>query len=144
MTIDELYNNTAKLNVQNIVTDSIDATKNKLRFLQRLQLLHGERSTGKKIGRYKNAHYAVMKFQQNPLAGMGYIDLRLTGAWYKDIFIEVRDGAVIFDSGNEKTDELFKKYNGETLLGLNVNYMSEYVESYLEPEAIKRITDALL
>jgi hypothetical protein len=75
-----------------VLDDSVEATKGKVIELNKDQLLHGINASGNRIGIYKNDEYAVMKNQMNPLAGFGFKDYRLTGAYYAGIFATTDQG----------------------------------------------------
>ena len=61
-------------------------------------LKHGLRSNGERIGTYKNDYYARKKNNLNPLAGLGSVDLILTGKFISGITIDFTNEAMIFDS----------------------------------------------
>lgn len=143
MTIQHLIRNTRTIKPTEVVGESIEATKQALIRLQRLQMLMGYRSDGKRIGKYRNKDYAVTKAVQNPLAGFGFMDLRLEGYFQNDIFVDVRENSMVFGSVNEKTPDLVNRV-GETIFGLNAKNRAEYVNSYLRPEAVKRFKEQIL
>jgi hypothetical protein len=130
----------AKLNsvdLNEIIADSIEETKLDLNKVQKEQLLHGEGKNGR-IGRYRNHKYAEAKHRLNPLAGLGNVDLKLKGDYYKGVFVDVRSGSVVIESGDNKTAKLTEKY-GENISGLNPDYAAGYSNDYLAPQAIDRI-----
>ncbi len=142
-TIQRLIRNTTALNMQDEIQYAMYRTSQKLAEFQRLQMLYGQRSDGKRIGRYASKEYARKKHALNPLAGFRNVDLKLEGYFHGDIFVDVRDGHVIFDSGNEKTIDLIGKY-GETILGLNPTFAGEYSRDVLKPEVTKNIKAKIL
>lgn len=142
MTIDNLISRIEKLSIKQTVEDGLEATKEELIKLQRLQMLKGERSDGKKIGKYKNDRYAAKKAAQNPLAGFGNIDLKLTGDTHAAIFADVRENSVVIDSADMKTLFLVERF-GESIFGLKPENASEYSLNYLGPDVTKRIVKKL-
>jgi hypothetical protein len=144
MTIDRLLNNARALNLASIVQDSVEAQKGKLIQLQRLQMLTGYKSDGKRIGKYRNDRYAVEKAIENPLAGLGWVDLKLEGYFQADVFVEVRESQeLIFGSVNEKTPKLVEKY-GDDIFGLKQDNRADFANNYLKPEATTRIINQIL
>lgn len=145
MTIDKLIANTQRLDIVQAVADSMDATRADLVRLQRWQMLHGLRSDGSRIGKYRNKYYAAQKYALNSLAGLGYIDLKLEGYFQGDAFVDIRDGSqtVVFTSMDPKTESLVERY-GETIFGLNEENASDYSINSLQPEAVKRIKQNIL
>lgn len=106
-------------------------------------MLFGERSDGKKIGKYKSVPYAVRKQAMNPLAGFKIVDLRLSGEFHGGIFADVREDKVVFDSLDSKTEDLVDKY-GEKIFGLNQKNASEYSTNYLAPVAVTNFKKQIL
>lgn len=143
MTIDKLISNTQKLDIASIVAKSAEATKKRIIAFQLDQWIHGQKSTGKKIGKYKSAKYRQKKFSMNPLAGYGNVDLKLTGALHKATFVAVLDRSLLIESGDEKFPDLSFKY-GKDIAGLTEKNARLYASKYLQPEAIKQIKKQLL
>lgn len=131
MTIGQLISNTQKINLREVVGDALDATKKNLVKFQKQQLLHGERADGKKIGKYKSKAYAAKKNAQNPLPGLGFMDWKLTGDLHSEVFADVREDKVVFDSADSKTGFLIKRLGDP--FGLNPESVSEYVPQSLAP-----------
>ena len=108
---------------------------------QRDQMLEGKNKKGARIGRYRSGAYARMKEVMNPLPGFGVPDLRLTGEFFKQIYVDIRDNTVIVDSTDEKTQSLVNKY-GEEIFGLSKNTKSEFIKKDLRPVFMKKISEA--
>lgn len=142
-TISQLIRNIKAMEVRDVIQESIDDTKQALVRLQKLQMLFGERSDGKKIGKYRSIPYAIRKQTINPLAGFKQVDLRLTGDFHSGLFADVRDDKVVFDSLDSKTDILLDKY-GEKIFGLNKKNASEYSLNHLAPVAVNNFRKKIL
>jgi hypothetical protein len=142
-TISQLIRNVQAINVSDVIQESIDDTKQALVRLQKLQMLFGERSDGKKIGKYRSIPYAVRKQAQNPLAGFKQVDLRLHGDFHGGLFADVRDDKVVFDSLDSKTEILVEKY-GEKIFGLNKKNAVEYSQNHLAPVAVNNFKKQIL
>lgn len=151
MDIDAMISRMQKAKVKDIVRESVHETRMDLVKIQRLQMLHGENSLGHKIGIYASAKgkkkkatygtYAMKKHIMNALPGLGFVDLRFTGDFYREIFIDDRDNYVVIGSADSKTGDLVKKY-GEEIFGLNDTWSIEYSVHYLGPmitEQFKKI-----
>lgn len=126
-----------------VIAQSIDATRFDLIKFQKFQMLLGYKADGTRIGKYKNRAYAAMKFRENPLAGIGYVDLRLEGYFQDDIFVDTRDNSVVLSSMDEKANSLMHKY-GNNIFGLNDPTASEYSIMYLQPEGVNQIKNKVL
>lgn len=141
--IDRLIRNVTELGVPQTVGVAIDHTKKDFIRLQRLQMLTGRTSTGARIGKYKSKDYAISKYVQNPLAGLGNVDLRLHGDFQGGIFLEVRGHSFVEDSLDPKAPKLTAQY-GPTIWGLAPNNQKEYVGNYLTPEGIRLFKKQIL
>jgi hypothetical protein len=133
--IGTLIDNLSAVSIPKIVEEATYNTSDRLVKSQRAQMLYGEGSKGK-IGKYRSAAYARKKYQMNPIAGEGNVDLRLTGDFSKGVFADVRTDGVVLDSGDPKTSALVKKY-GEDIFGLNPDYAADYSEKVLQPEGVR-------
>lgn len=138
MDIQRLIENVQALAMRQTLEESFYATSKALVYLQRLQWLHGENSAGGKIGAYKKIPYAVKKFAENPLAGYKIVDLKLTGAFYADTFVDIRTDTIVLESADSKTPDLITRY-GPEILGLNEKYAGVYSTEHLAPDNISRI-----
>lgn len=126
-----------QLNTDEIAVDSIDATKDEIKVKQKDQLLHGLRPDGSKIGKYRSNKYATKKYALNPLAGIGNVDLKLTGDLHREIFVDVRDNTLVIDSADEKTGSLINKYGDP--FGLGSERRAEYINETLRKVFIDNI-----
>lgn len=109
---------------------------------QRAQMMEGKNMEGDKIGRYRNPAYARLKNAMNPVPGLGFPDLKLTGEFHREIYTEIRGDKVIIDSTNEKTEALAKRF-GEAIFGLNQDRKSELVKTELQPVFMENIRKEL-
>lgn len=130
------------LNISDQSQIAIDETREQLILKQQIQMLHGLDAKGEKIGKYRNPKYAAAKFAMNPLAGEGYVDLRLTKDFFNAQFVDVRTDVFVIESGDEKTDALVKKY-GEDIFGLSKDYKTEYVKEDLTPVFLNNVRKAV-
>lgn len=133
-TIDHLIRNLESVKMPDVIHDAVVETTDDMKRLQRFQMLTGEAADDTKIGKYRNPVYAKQKFAQNPLAGLGNVDLRLKGDFYREILVDARVNSVVIDSADEKTQALINKY-GEEIFGLNTEFSSEYATQHMGPVA---------
>jgi hypothetical protein len=104
---------------------------------QQKQMLHGLNSEGKAIGAYKGVVYAEEKYAMNPLAGKGIVDLKLTGDFYNAIFTDITGDSIIFDSSDDKTENLEGRYDKHgKIFGLNAASKKELINQILFPELL--------
>lgn len=117
MTIQGLLNRVETLNLRSEVPNIIKRDSADIILLNQTQLLHGEDSRTRNFKDYASDSYAKKKYARNPLAGFGIPDLRDTGEFYNDFYLEVTTATFEIDSKNFKTTGLMKKYGFE-LFGL--------------------------
>lgn len=99
------------------------------------QLIHGIKSTGKPIGKYRNDAYAAKKNRMNPEAGPGNVDLLFKRDFSRGIFFKFTADSIISDSNEKHYDgsmDLLEAY-GDDVLGI---LMTEKVKNDLQPEFI--------
>lgn len=63
-----------------------------------------------KIGHYSNPNYSYRKHLLNPLAGSGNVDLTLTGATNRSLFVKQSAGGFIFDANTPQWDLNITRY----------------------------------
>ena len=77
----------------------------------------------------------------NSLAGFGNVDLKLTGDFQFELFVDVRADTFVIDSADEKSQKLKSKY-GEMIFGLADDYSDRFV-LLARPKTIRNFEDAL-
>jgi hypothetical protein len=118
-------------------------TQKPLVFYQQDQLIHGIRSTGKKIGKYKNKKYASMKYRLSRRATYGYIDEFLTGEFQSEIYAKITRKSVFLTSASSKTSKIIAR-DGADIFGLTKENRAKYSRKDLMPVAIKNIKQQIL
>jgi len=73
----------------------------------------GQRPNRSKIGRYASTDYAHRKHMMNPLAGKGNVDLTLTGATNRSLFVKQTSTGFIFDANTEQWGLNIKRYGSD-------------------------------
>jgi hypothetical protein len=118
MTIDKLYNNSQKINLQQLrdeVLMSIDHVIIDTITEQQLQL--GVDAKGNSLPTYAPGNYSEYKNQKNPNSG-GRYDLKDTGDFYSGLFQELTGDAIVIDSTDSKNDIIKDMMEGYDYLGL--------------------------
>lgn len=135
--INEMIRRMESVNMNETIQLAVAGTVTEFEKLQKLQMLLGKDSNGGVIGKYKNQKYARAKHAINPLAGLGNMDFRLTGDFYKNFFTRLSSNAILISSTDKKTERLLKI--NKDVFGLNSDSAKEYSISYIKPEANKLI-----
>ena len=122
-----LQNSKPKETIENVIHLN---TGNILRMVKN-RLRYGQSINGGIIGRYRSIEYALDKNRQNPLAGLGNVDLFLTGALQDDLTITKENNLFKIYSTDEKYTELANKY-GADQFGLTNEQLNEFlIEVYI-------------
>lgn len=130
------------LNFTEIIKEVVSDSKDDLVDIQKKQMLRGEASDGSKIGKYKNKYYRRKKFNLNPLAGYGNVDLRLTGEFQRNIKVFFFSDSFFFESSDSKSIKLQEMY-GEEIYGLNVKSDKIVAKDIIQPKANQKIQEHL-
>lgn len=139
-TLIDLKNRLQKVDIPYEAETAVEATRSDMIARQKDQLLHGIRADGDKIGRYKNATYARKKNQLNPLAGYGFMDFKLTGQLYSEIFVDVREKTYVIFSADPKTLKLVERIGDP--FDLTKDNKTEWVEESLRPQFMDQMHHA--
>lgn len=90
------------------------------------QLTRGKTSKDTEVAPgYFSLVYSMEKQRENPLAGFGVPDLKLTGAFYNGFNIKVTASEFTIDSSDSKTSKLEGKY-GQIIFGLTPSSKTDY------------------
>lgn len=140
--LNEIKGRFTSLSFIEIVGKSIEATKSEVVEYQKGQMLHGLNSENTLIGKYKNKDYARRKFNMQPLAGYGNVDLRYTKEFHRNITVRFFSESFVIFSTDWKMEKLTDQY-GERIWGLNTPYIAEYSAFYLAAEINKNVKQHL-
>lgn len=119
-----------ELDIDGLAKQSLGINSNVMTDLIKEQLTSGYSAKGKIKPKYRNHAYARMKSEMNALPGIGTPDLRLTGAFYNSIQVDIGGQDVEFLATDSKSESLTEKY-GDEVLG-----MSEKQHNYLVEEPL--------
>jgi len=128
------------VNMAEVVQAAVASTVKDYEQLQKLQMLQGEDSKGNKIGKYRSPKYAAAKHAMNPLAGLGNMDFKLTGDFYKGFFTKLSATSIMASSSDKKLERLLKI--NKDVFGLGPVNKIDYSISHVKPagnKIIKRI-----
>jgi len=89
----------------------------------------GEDSKGKSLGKYTKA-YARIRIKAGRQAQ--FVDTHMTGKFHASITVEAREDEFIIKSNVEYDKYLVKRY-GKDILGIQEQYLQEFVDDYLMP-----------
>ncbi len=138
--INTMIDKWSKLNVRKVAQQTFEGTKKELEEFQIGQMITGVKADGKKIGKYKSFNYATYKYNFNTLAGFGFIDLRLTGDFYKGVFAEIKASSVVFFSKDAKASKLDDTYHP---FGLTAQSRATYSKKFFGPVFQKKVKSEL-
>ena len=129
----------AKTLIQPKITELILQDKNQpLRNAKRNEFEFGLRPDYTKIGVYSNENYAHRKYLLNPLAGSGNVDLYLTGATDRSLFVRQGGAGFVFDAQTNQWGYNKTKY-GNDIQGLNQRkFIQIEIQNFL-PKLLKYI-----
>lgn len=102
--------------------------------LNQSQLLSGIDSKGSEFEDYSSKSYATFKNRLNPIAGFGRPDLKLTGSFYNEMYLQFSSKGfpVEIFSRDEKTASLVGKY-GKDLFGVTKDNL-ENLRDHIKPK----------
>lgn len=106
------------------------------------QLSMGQKKDGRKVGWYRSEQYAQFKNSMNPLPPFRVPDLRLTGAFYGGMKLDISGDKFNITSTDSKTPELVEKY-GEDIFGLSEESAQMAKEEVTMPAFRKRAREKL-
>lgn len=149
MTLLQIINTLENIDMEAVVSLSIQDTTDDLIEENKKQLLSGFGSDGNKLKEkdvygkigpayYKWQKYADQKYAQNPLAGYGIPDLNLTGSFFAGFEASVSGTTIKELSTDGKDEKLENKY--QYIFGVGGEYKSNYLAESLGPEIRVNLT----
>lgn len=134
-TIRNFNNRIQSVNFKEVVALSMNQTKDEMVKFNQDDLSVSLLSTSTPITpRYKSGAYAKNKFALNPSAGLGSPDLKLTGSFYRGIYVTVDLASYSFtlNSTDSKSTQLELRYTPK-IFGLTYDSKSIYALQTLRP-----------
>ena len=128
----ELSKSLKGVNITDLSRSAIVATMPQYVERNRQQMKEGK-GKERNIGRYRNPQYAQFKAGLYGEAGLGNVDLRLTGSFQAKMKGEVSGDDIMVTSEDTKAGDLEEKYGGQ-IYGLNAGTQPGYNESDFLPE----------
>ena len=141
----EVLNNIQSLDVEAIAEATVEDNVEIIADLNATQMSYGLRADGTQIlPSYKSAEYAALKYQMNPIPGLGNPDLRNTRAFYKGLYAAVQGEDIEFGSKDAKADALQEKYSTSqgSIFGLTDDSKDDLISGFLQPDWQEKITEA--
>lgn len=132
--------------IENNISDVIKQTVQKFGFVivdynTNKQLdRKGEDSKGKKLFPKYTKAYARIRVKKG--LQVDHVDTHFTGKFHASITVEAREDEFVIRSNVEYDKYLVKKY-GEDILGVQEQYLQEFVNNYLHPALKTMINDKL-
>ena len=102
----------------------------------------GQRPDRSKIGEYASSDYAYRKYMMNPLAGLNNVDLTLTGATNRSLFIKEQSGGFIFDANTDQWNLNIIRY-GNDIASINQTSFEKVQAQRDAPKLAKQINAEL-
>lgn len=107
-TIGTLLKAWQRVDTDRAIDDALEDTKGEVLRLNKEQLMYGQSATGGPMPRYRNKAYEAKKRAMNPL-NSGRWDLRLTGDFIRQMFIDVRPTVIVIGSADSKAIDLLRR-----------------------------------
>lgn len=126
-----VIDNFKRMDIKSVGVGALRATSEQMLDANRRQMMEGKGRV-KNIGRYRAADYARFKNSLSGTAGLGNVDLRLTGSFQDRMKMDVSGENIVIDSSDGKASDLVAKY-GEQVFGLNNKNRSEFTDQTLAP-----------
>lgn len=134
-TIRNLYSKVKQVDMDKIITDSIEQTKDAAVQFNKDDLSVGLLSTSNAIVPQYSASYAKKKGFTTP-------DLYVTGDFYGGISVEVQNDSLLFNSSDEKSWQLEARYT-KYIFGLTKDSKTEYSIGVLKPILTLNLRNAM-
>jgi len=143
-TVIDMIENLDKFNVKTETVRIFVANGNEIIGLNQEQMLRGQTSEGKKIGKYSDSpmgkEYAEMKADMNSLPGKGNVDLKLEGDFQRDMKMKLQGEVIDIDSADWKSPMLQKAYTPK-IFGLQKESWQLFLDEVFMPEFFNAIED---
>jgi len=138
-TIDEMLRRFEALDIEQEAANIVEAHPDEIIGFNQANLYEGKYKQGDFLAPYKNIAYARKKLQLNPA---GVTDLKLTGEYYKSLFLTVNKKTFTIQSNDPKDARLTGLY-GEDIKGISDADKVEFGNTVVRPgivDYIKRET----
>lgn len=146
--IQEMIDKLNKVKANNLLDDSVMATKDSLLGHNRLQLLFGKATDGSILGKYSSDEYSNFKakYVASYHAPYGVYNFELRGGFQDAMYVRPLLTSYEISSSDEKTEYLEslagygnRKLGGERTFGLSKEDLIEYAQTNVKPELQKRL-----
>jgi hypothetical protein len=137
-----LYKRLEKLNINKMLQDAIIDAAPKIKEYNQQQLTDGILTDGQNIGEY-NTHYAAWRRSNGHQ--VAHVDLKVTGALYRAIRVEVSTTTTTASSKVSYASRLQGKYetSGGYIFGLTDKNLNEISKLYIVPKMLVEVRKEL-
>lgn len=122
--------------------DVIEETNPELRAILKEQWKQGKDKNGKAIARYRSVKYAQAKYAFNSKAGLGNVDMTITGRQGDGLKFSMVGDKVFTRSDERKYDKLSTKY--PDAYGIDEDGRTVYRREILRPRLLSRFRKKVL
>lgn len=102
-------------------------------------LQRGQYKQGDFLAPYRSKYYAALKLKLNPA---GVTDLRLTGEYYRSLYLKVDRETFSILSDDEKDERLTTLY-GADIKGVSTEHKTEFANEVVQPAMVKYLKETL-
>ncbi|MDR2775626.1 MAG: hypothetical protein LBC19_12970 [Tannerella sp.] len=141
-TVNQLIERLKAFDVRQSCIDVVRENGDAIVAVNQEQLQMGQKKDGSKVGWYRSEQYAQFKNSMNPLPPFRVPDLRLTGAFYAGMKLDIAGDSFVISSSDSKAPDLVEKY-GEEILGISEEGAQLVKEEITMPAMRKKTKEAL-
>lgn len=128
--------------LREMVYDEIKANEHILKDLKEEEFEIGDIRSNQTTSRYKGVDYAEQKYEQNPRAGFGIVDLINTGAFIDSFKLnKPKQNKYLWGATDPKRNKLVSKYGD--IMGLNQQTFEDFQIVIIKPLFIKKLKEKL-
>jgi len=140
-TIRDMLERFQSVNITDIATNIVNENQEAVVEYNNKQLLDGVDANNDKLSpQYRQADYAELKNQMNPLPGLGVPDLLYTGTWAAANKLSASNGIIQYTNTDEKDQKLQKKY-GADIHGLTEESKAEVYNTIIHNPLVETICE---
>ena len=125
--------------LREMVSEQLIKEEGNLIELKKQQFLVGDIYGSGVKDTYFSSDYASKKFLQNPLAGLGNVDLIKTGSFIDSFqLLKPKEGKYLFGASDPKRNKLVSQY-GLDIMGFNQDVFNKFQRDIIAPRFLKQL-----